>query len=181
MSAKRKPGRPRGHRWTDKTEKFCEGREKGMNQTDAARYAKYERPDKEGVRLMQNSLVLKRLAQHKKMRKKATQNALNEQALEAVINRREVEQGLAEILKTGASESARVSAAIAIARINGWLVNSNVPDPLKGKSADELEFIAIHGRDPHNAQELLAFTESRRKATGGRGSEAPYTTPTTPL
>jgi len=162
---KQKPGRPKDTAWNDQFEKFCEGREQGMSQTAAARHAGYRYPAKAGARLMKKPMIKKRLAQYEKMRKKATQNALNKQALAAVLTRRELELCFTDILKNGKSESARVSAGMAIARINDWIVRNsdNITDRLKEKSTDELEFIAIHGRDPANANELLAFTQSRNK------------------
>jgi len=160
-----KPGKPPGERWTENERKFCEGLAQGMTQTDAARYAGYKRPEKAGTRLMRKPLVIQWLAQQEEMRRQATQNALNEQALEEVITRREVEANLAGILKAGKSESARVSASMALARINGWIVKPGpIIDRLKDKSADELEFISVLGRDPENAEELKAFIESQRDA-----------------
>jgi hypothetical protein len=119
---------------------------------------------------MSDPRVIKRLARLEKTRKKVIQNALNEQALKAVITRSELEASLAGILKSGESESARVSAGMAIARINGWILHKpdHITERLKGKSDDELEFIALNGRDPANAEELRLFTESRRRSNAGR-------------
>jgi len=152
--------------------KFCEGRAQGMNQTDAARHAGYRYPAKAGARLMKKPAIIQWLVQYEEMCRQATQNALNEQALEAVMTRREVEANLAGILKTGKSESARVSASMALARINGWILNKPDPitDRLKGKSQDELRFIAIHGRDPIDDHELRRFRESQSSPNGGPGS-----------
>jgi hypothetical protein len=143
-----------------------------MTQTDAARYAKYYDPAKAASRLMKKRAIRRRLAEQEKMRKKATQNALNQEAFQEVTTRRAVEKNLTQILEQGKTDSARVSAAMALAKINAWILPKPDPiaDQLKGKSAEELEFIAINGRDPENVQELHAFSESRRSKREEEGS-----------
>jgi hypothetical protein len=45
---------------------------------------------------------------------------------------------------------------------------------LEGKSADELDFIAINRRDPKNSQELAAFTAARKNRNQEDGTVNPW-------
>jgi len=143
--------------------KFCDGLAQGMTQTEAARYAGYANAPQEAVKLMGKRLIIQWRTEYEKMRRKATQNALNEDAREQVISRRKVEGRFADILLNGETESAQLKAGLAIMRMNGWLGDEvkNIGSRLNAKSSAEEWFIAMHGRAPADDQELQAFEESR--------------------
>jgi hypothetical protein len=52
-----------------------------------------------------------------------------------------------------------VSPAIDPAALDGWLLTVR---KFRGKSADELRFIALHGRDPESVAELASFVAGPR-------------------
>jgi len=160
---KGKRGRKPGEHWTLKMRKFCDGLAQGMTQTEAARYAGYANAPQEAVKLMGKRLIIQWRTEYEKMRRKATQNALNEDAREQVISRRKVEGRFADILLNGETESAQLKAGLAIMRMNGWLGDEvkNIGSRLNAKSSAEEWFIAMHGRAPADDQELQAFEESR--------------------
>jgi hypothetical protein len=83
---KRKRGKLPGERWTPKMRQFCDGLALGMTQTEAARYAEYANAPHEAVKLMRKRIIIQWRREYEKMRRKATQKALNEGALEQVIS-----------------------------------------------------------------------------------------------
>lgn len=59
----------------------------------------------------------------------------------------------------------QVRACVSIAEIRGEVVklHGDVTDRLRNKTPEELDFIAIHRRDPKDAEELQQFVEARKQ------------------
>ncbi|HLK52387.1 MAG TPA: phBC6A51 family helix-turn-helix protein [Candidatus Angelobacter sp.] len=66
--------------------------------------------------------------------------------------------------KTNGTMTGQVRACMGIAAIRGEIIerHADVTERLKNKSADELDFIAIHRRDPADSGELQKFIDSRK-------------------
>lgn len=67
--------------------------------------------------------------------------------------------------ETNGNITGQVKACHTIAEIRGELVHlhGDVTERLRNKTFDELDFIAVHRRDPKDAEELAEFVRRRRE------------------
>lgn len=156
--------RPRKHgvptpRWTPKLRLFLEHLNAGKSQTDAARlaYPASKTPDRLGSRLARHSLVVAARNEHIAMQKEAAQKAVEEDARNPVITRREIEGILALIARGGENDSVKVRAAVALAEIKGMKIQRSLDanKEFEGKTEEELDFFAIHGYWPEPQQRVV--------------------------
>lgn len=115
------------------------------------------------ARLKKQPQFIKAVEKFKAARSKAAEKATEAKAFDTVT--RLIELASLSHKDTRGTIQGQVRACISIAEIRGEVVklHGDVTDRLRNKTPEELDFIAIHRRDPKDAEELQQFVEARKQ------------------